>query len=507
MTGKRTFLSLSAIVLALALPGAALAVDSYVDQQTGDDADPCGPMNDPCATVPKGISVAGAGDTIHVDDTAGQYTSMIMLTALSNNKSLLGDDFVGGDEQPMLPEPDTILAGQAGVFFFPALSVSGAAGTIQNLRIRDGSTYPLQLDANATLTGNVIEADDLTTAGCLVRVANAGNTSTIGPNNVFGDLTPGGTWPHGVCVVTDAAPTIAGNSFTNMDVGVQNSGGNSTIEDNLFDLIRGTSANAAIEVNSGTVSIYENQIINPGNDQVAGIRLEQLGAPVVGAFTRRNVILEYRIGLIVNDTDSTVELQGDLIAGSVLAGIASNDGGNDGDTKYSVTNATISDNGTQEISVNDSELTLDSSIVGPLGINTMGAGATCTITFSRGPVMAPGGTGCGSFATTAPPGFVNPAALNYHLAAGSAMIDMGNPAAPSGSNSVDLDGDPRALAGLFTCAPDVVRRDIGADEFVNTGPRPPCTPASKPKVKKKCKKRKKKRSAAAAKKRCKRKKK
>ena len=50
---------------------------------------------------------------------------------------------------------------------------------------------------------------------------------------------------------------------------------------------------------------------------------------------------------------------------------------------------------------------------------------------SRGPAIAPGGNGCGGFQTTAAPAFVNPTADDYHLAPGSPMIDMGDPAAPA----------------------------------------------------------------------------
>ena len=73
--------------------------------------------------------------------------------------------------------------------------------------------------------------------------------------------------------------------------------------------------------------------------------------------------------------------------------------------------------------------------------------------------------------TALAPGFVDAAGGNYHLAPGSPLIDAGDPAAPA-AGELDLDGDPRALAGA--CPAGAGRRDIGADEFVPTcDPVPP----------------------------------
>ena len=47
---------------------------------------------------------------------------------------------------------------------------------------------------------------------------------------------------------------------------------------------------------------------------------------------------------------------------------------------------------------------------------------------------------------------------------GSALIDAGDPGMPPGG-ATDIDGDPRALDGLFDCV-SLARRDIGFDEFV-----------------------------------------
>jgi hypothetical protein len=70
--------------------------------------------------------------------------------------------------------------------------------------------------------------------------------------------------------------------------------------------------------------------------------------------------------------------------------------------------------------------------------------------------------------TNLAPGFVDPAGGDFHLVAGSALIDAGDPATPP-AGALDLDGDARAIAGACGGA---ARRDIGADELA-----PNCAPA------------------------------
>ena len=63
--------------------------------------------------------------------------------------------------------------------------------------------------------------------------------------------------------------------------------------------------------------------------------------------------------------------------------------------------------------------------------------------------------------TSFAPGFVDSGSGDYHLLSSSPLLEIGDPAPPSGS-ATDIDGDPRVLLGKPACAP---RRDIGADEF------------------------------------------
>jgi hypothetical protein len=460
-------------------------------------------MGDPCQTIQAGINSAGTGETVHIDDTPAQYAAVLGV-ALDNGKSLMGDDFVAGDENAS-PEPDTVVQAGDVISSGPAIRVSGPAGTISNLRILGGSGAPggvaLILEATATVIDSVLADSDGNVSSCLARVLNVGNTSVIGPGNTFVDPTPTATPLAGVCAVTSGAPSIVSNDFTDLNHGVQINGGNTSVTSNNFTGIRGNIANAAIEVVSGIPTITANRITNPGDGMAAGIKLEET-ADDVGGLLRRNTILDHRIGVIVNDTEAQVELFSDLIAGSLLVGIASNNTDMDNDAIFSATNVTVANSAGAEVSVNGSDLTLISSLIDDGGISTGPFATVCQISFSRGPTMTPGGAGCDNFQTTADPGFVDPGAANYHLAAGSAMIDAGADFPPP-PGSLDIDGGSRATDGN---GDGTVRRDIGADETATVPFVPPTgtPPAPAPGAKKKCKK--KKRPRAAAKKKCKRKK-
>jgi hypothetical protein len=74
------------------------------------------------------------------------------------------------------------------------------------------------------------------------------------------------------------------------------------------------------------------------------------------------------------------------------------------------------------------------------------------------------GPSSGADNTSAAPGFVNPGARDFRLAAGSPLIDAGDPA-PFGIGGLltDLNGAPRPLNGEGDCSS--ARRDMGAFEF------------------------------------------
>jgi hypothetical protein len=489
----------------LALPPAALGADAYVDFETGADDAGCGPIAQPCLTIHTGILRAGSGDAVRVDDRTGVYGNPAVPIVLGAGKSLVGEEFVDGDES-VFAEPDTVIDALDLVSSNPAVRVAAGdpAGTIQNLRLHGTIGIPLRLDAAATVTGNVFDEDNAVGGGCHVRVANAGNTATISSNAIF-DPTPGVSLGDGVCVESGAAPTIAGNSFVGLNDGVLSAGGDSVISENTFLESRGMTTDAAIRVTSGAPTITANQIGDPGDANIVGIWIEQPAASLVGAALRRNTVFEHRVGLAVNDTQGSVTLNGDLIGGSTLVGMAINDSGNDDATAMLATNVTVSASAGAELSLNNTTVALNSVILGgpDPGVAVSGD-ATCGISFSRGPSIAADPDGCRDFSTTADPGFVNAGMGDFHLAPGSAMIDMGDPAAPL-AGVLDLDGESRQTDGN---GDGIARRDIGADETAAAPMQGSAQPSAPAKPKPKCKKRKKKRAAGAAKKKgkkCKRK--
>ncbi len=177
-------------------------------------------------------------------------------------------------------------------------------------------------------------------------------------------------------------------------------------------------------------------------------------------------MIGHQIGVLVNDTDGAVTLSSDVVAKSTVDGLNATDQLAAGGGDVTATNVTLYDSAV-DAHVHSAHLELDSSIVeSPI---TASFSATCNITYSRGPTTS--GNACQSFQTLADPMFVNPGADDYHLQAGSPMIDAGNtPPPPNGT--LDVDGDPRVLDGNNSC-PD--RRDIGADEFLLAVPNP-CPP-------------------------------
>ena len=477
-----------------AIPASAQGADAYVDQETGDDTftmPACGAITRPCRTIPKGVTTAGAGDTVHVDDTAvaQSATSASSASSLGSGKSLIAEDFVGGDEGPGA-EPDTIMDLGEGVGGTPAIRVTSAAGTIQGFVIRSPWT-PLRLEAAATVTGNTID-DDVSFEPCQIEVLNNGNTATIGPGNTITDPAPTGP-KAGICITSGAAPTIIGNTLSNLIPAIDSAAGDTTITGNTITGTGGTTSDAAIEITSGTPTLTANRIQSPGNSSVGGIAVRQT-ATQVGALMRRNTILGHRFGLVGSEFEGALDLNGDLIVQSANTGVSLIDNDNDGDTALSATNVTIADSAGNNISMVNGSLVLDSSIVGGTGGGILGT--DCVIIFSRGPTT---GSGCAGFQTAAGPGFAG--AGDYHLAPGSPMIDAGNMAAPT-PGILDIDGGPRATDGN---GDGVARRDIGADETATLPPGANPSPATSGATSGKCRKRKAKRHSAevAKKRRCK----
>lgn len=506
MLRRILLLAALAICVLFAAPTAASAETWYVDEDTGDDSAVCNVPTSPCETVQKGIESAADSDTVQVD--GGTYTEN---TQIAVDITLLGQEFTGGDGAT---EGRPVIDGDTGT----AVSVINPGGaTITGFTLL-GNHAGVILSAEATVTGNGFTETADSSFG--IRVGGTFTAGTIISGNTFTDDTTAGEARVGVELPQEGSTTISGNTFTNLSNPIYLGAGAGTPGSPVItgNEISGTrqvlGGGVAIDVLEGTPVIEENHIHSPIAAGATGIRIVQgsgSGTSPTGATLRRNRILGHLVGVDVLDTIAPVSLHSDVIAnsGDTNLQIWDQAPAAPGVGDVSATNVTITGSNTG-IYLNEAVLTLDSSIVGnQLNPIFNAGGGTCAITNSRGPTTTPGGDNCQNFQTSDDPML---APDGYRLLAGSPMIDAGDPAAPLAPNTLDIDGDPRALDGTPACSGDVARRDIGADEYVGpaaTGCDPAVQPAQPQKKKRKCKKKKKKKkvkqAARAAKKKCKKK--
>jgi hypothetical protein len=419
---------LATALLALA-PAAASAADSYVDDDgTGADCT----QAEPCPTIAEGIAAAGAGETVHVAD--GTYPTQV---TLGEGKSLVADGdgaVIDAGENP----------GGTGLSPFDATAavtvpsgVAGATTTIEGLRF-------------------VTDDDDEDVGRYGVDVVGSGPTIR---ENSFDGFSWGAIRMSG----DDADVLVAGNEIT----GSPEAGNNHP---------------TGVEIFAGAdPTLRDNLIHRPGSGASTAISLQDdPGGAVTGATLLRNRIHDFTVGVDVTNTEGDVSLDGDLITGGpgggwgVVAEDSTAGAPDGGEGDVSLTNVTLADNTSSgapddtfgDLATIGATLSLNSVLVEDsikLFTHT-GEVGTCSIAFSRGPTTT--GDACASFQTSAPPEFVDPAAGDYHLSPTSALIDAGDPTAPT--NPTDFDGDPRALAGPDngrTCGDGPAVRDIGADEL------------------------------------------
>jgi hypothetical protein len=240
----------------------------------------------------------------------------------------------------------------------------------------------------------------------------------------------------------------------------------------------GVGTGFAIDVQDGTATISDNLIADPDPAESAGaIAIQETSGPALtGATLTRNRIFGGLAGVLLDDTQGAVSLDGDVIAkttGNSNGGITVQN--NDPSAPMgpvTISGVTVAENlgGSPSVRIDNTSATIDSSILDAPSIWTLN-GATCTVTYSNGPPGA-----CGTMQSNVAPAFADPTASppDYHLVAtdpaNAPLIERGNPEAGSG---LDLDGEPRALDFDRDC---VARRDIGADEATPTPPAPDCAP-------------------------------
>jgi hypothetical protein len=450
-------------VFALAAPGTAFASDLFVDKDTGHDVTPsvndCLNQASPCQTIGYALSLTSSGDTVKVDDTVGAYAEIL---GLDDGRSLVGFEFVGGDEGGGVEPGDVDIEPPAGS---SAIFLSGTAGTISGLRLRtSGSGKGIQgAGGNVTaITGNTF---DTTTDGFGVSLAS-GATTTLVSGNVFKSASATGD-DAGVGVVGHAA-TIEDNTFNTLHtpIVIGTGAANSIVRRNTITGVQALpTAGTGIDVRDSTgVEIEDNELSSPTGANSFGIEVRSTGA-TTSATLRRNQVYGHANGLLVSDTTS-LTMNGDVIGGSTNFGLIANDTAAAGSGDVNAKNVTIVGATGTDVQLSDDTLTVDAGIVGN-AIGTTGA-ATCVLSNSRGPTTS--GTPCQSFTFSNPVSFVNTGANNYHLSPlplNPNLIDGGGSSLPAAPDDIDYDGQKRAMDGNGDCSE---LTDIGADEVLPVAP-------------------------------------
>ena len=449
-------LGLIALVLVACLPADAVAHDTYVDHTDGaDTGNDCRHKSNPCATIGRGISQAGDGDTIYVGGDPDPFT---VPHDLGDGKSLVkknysddpGVDTSGSATIDTGSDPD------------PAITVDSKAGRLKGFTIRS-QTLPLQINAPVTVSKN--RFDESAALDEEVNLSCCGTGKVKLDHNTFVDPTPltgSGDMQRAILDFWRGASTISHNEFVDFykALDIEALTGDVTIEDNEFSGAHGVDgfgADSIAVISAGKVSVVENELRDPdlsvGSHSVTGISLLTKGT------VSRNRVSGYHVGLAVSEVSGRTEMESDAVVipdadayGALISDYDDPDPGTDLDAS----NLTIWGPG-EAIELQKVQIKLDSSILGGEGIVTFYGDNDCSIKYSRGPEKGGGDSGCKDFDTTKGPGLKND---DIHLEHSSPMIDEGNKDDP-GKHAKDVDGDKRAIA----CGKGKPRRDIGADEF------------------------------------------
>jgi hypothetical protein len=351
-------------------------------------------------------------------------------------------------------------------FHTKAITVQSTSGAASTTIQGDGVNVVVTINANAGETP-VLRGFTVTRGGANGFTDGAIDTSG-GPALIENNIVTGNRFcDDGAISAAFSAATIRNNTITNNSQACSGGVGGAGVS------IRG----------AGTVQVLGNLI--SGNTHTAaagGVGLFAAGTPTINGNVIKNNVGWQGGGISIYNSDA------ELISNNIIVG---NQGAQGGGVYSSVpygargpllVNNTIADNQANDgLAVYTTGFDDRSSLVNNILVgNGTGAVVSCdgtydatppTITFNdvRNTGTGPRYTGTCSDRTgsngniSADPAFVDSAAGNYHLLAGSPAIDAGTNA---GAPTTDIDGDTRPFDGNHD---GTAVTDMGADEFVSSG--------------------------------------
>jgi hypothetical protein len=443
------------LVGALALPGSAVAHDTYVDRSDGTGgANDCTDKSDPCFSLTTGIANAGHRDTVFVGGDPAVYESP---HTLDDRKSLVHKDF--SKKASVDTSGDAVL--DPGSNASPALSISGRAGTVKGFTIRS-ETLPVAINGSVTISHDRFDEDqqipeEIAIGGAMVAFPRIVHSTFIDPT----PLTGGGSEQSGIYYEpgTGGGPEIVDNKFKDLQVAIRALGAG-PVEITRNDISGTHSANGlgeGIRADGPVRTEIEGNVLHDADisaGTVDGIEV------LSNSDLSRNRVSDYQTGVYVSNVAERTDFESDAYMNNAFSGVQVSESSSDPKTDAELTNETFwNPTASQgELELVDVQVDVNSTIIGPTGIDDFLTTSTCDVKFSRGPSKQSGGDGCKDFKTKRNPRLKSD---HYHLKPGSPMIDAGDPS-DFHLRAIDIDGNPRWLDGHCHGRG---RRDIGADEF------------------------------------------
>lgn len=441
-------------LVCLLTPGLAAATDRFV-AKTGNDGTSCTDSSNPCLTIGHAVTAANAsGDTIHIGP--GTYSEQV-----SSAKNI---SFIGASAGTISDATGaTVVDGSP----HPAFTLTGG-GALSDLRALGGQTSEptaLELDGPTsapgvtyTLAGVIGVRNDCS----FCRTLDVQGGSSTDPSlltlsvsgSSFVSTDPDGT----TSFVNQANANFVGSSFTGSGSDV----GGLLMEAGTLTFIDGTIGAPGL---GGTAEVAASGHATFTRARLSGLRVDgnfgQSDAAINDSLVDASeftTALTVVFGGTLNARNSTFVTE----SSSAQAG-ADLEAGTGGDAVVNAVNSIFRANG------NAGAVDVKLADGGGHTATFSADHSSYTSMLTGGAAATPAGSGSN---IAGPPGFVNEAGGDFHLAANSPLIDRGAPALPG---ELDLDRASRALSA--NCGAPVP--DIGAFERVPAFI-PPCAPTPTP---------------------------